>query len=36
MFSSMPDMSMSGTLNGVELCMLHGSWVLEMVFEEKP
>ena len=25
---------MSGTLNGVELCMLHGSWVLEMVFGE--
>ena len=27
-------MSMSGTLNGVELCMLHGSWVLEKVFGE--
>ena len=33
---SMPGMSMSGTSNGDELCMLHGFLVLETVFEEKP
>ena len=36
MFSWMPDMSMSGTSNGVELCMVHGSWCLRRFLSMSP